>query len=91
MPIFIAYSLFLTSIVGFRVVEPYKNLWVEGNDEVLDLTEYSTAKIAQMNATRPKRESEEKVPGTCTIQDVPFVNYLPKEWDKGKISIKIVN
>uniref|UniRef100_A0A1I8B8V4 PDR_CDR domain-containing protein n=1 Tax=Meloidogyne hapla TaxID=6305 RepID=A0A1I8B8V4_MELHA len=35
-----------------------------------------------MNATRPKRESEEKVPGTCTIQDVPFVNYLPKEWDK---------
>nr|CAD2167455.1 unnamed protein product [Meloidogyne enterolobii] len=84
VPIFIAYTLFISSIIGFRVVEPYKNLWKDDND-ALKVPEHSTEDVAEKNATtRPKREAE-VVPGTCTLQDVPFVKNLPKKWDKVKV------
>uniref|UniRef100_A0A915LKV3 Fungal lipase-like domain-containing protein n=1 Tax=Meloidogyne javanica TaxID=6303 RepID=A0A915LKV3_MELJA len=89
VPIFIAYTLFISSIIGFRVVEPYKNLWKDDND-ALEVPEHSTEDVAEKNATsRPKRESE-VVPGTCTLQDVPFVKNLPKKWDKGTDFVKSV-
>uniref|UniRef100_A0A915NX08 Fungal lipase-like domain-containing protein n=1 Tax=Meloidogyne floridensis TaxID=298350 RepID=A0A915NX08_9BILA len=90
VPIFIAYTLFISSIIGFRVVEPYKNLWKDDND-ALKVPEHSTEDVAEKNATtRPKREAE-VVPGTCTLQDVPFVKNLPKKWDKGTDFVKIVD
>ncbi|KAF7637801.1 hypothetical protein Mgra_00002775 [Meloidogyne graminicola] len=87
VPIFICYVLLITSLIGFRVVEPYKNLW---KDNVDGEVEEGPLEIPTMQALKNETKIKvkryaDKPPQTCTISDIPFMYKIPDKWDKVQV------